>query len=208
MNLRAPAFAVFAATFLAASLSVVACDRLPWAPKKPDEAASQQAKPPAQAASGPQRPEGTVPVEVESEIDWPAARQDASGEAGIAVAVTSPIPILAPSTATAQSFDPAQKNFGVTADGYYAKFPGPRFDMIVNGTKTGILAPRSAPLPREPIKDFSFNYSETGAEVAFNRYGASYLVTFECKNNVVPEQCITEEQARAAIEEFILVGSS
>lgn len=199
------------ASMLVALVGVVAaagCDRLPWAEKKPTETPAQQTgQAIPDAPAGPQRPEGNTPVEVQSEIDWPAAKQDASSEPGMSVNVASPIPILAPSTATAQSFDPAQKNFGVTPDGYYAKFPGPRFDMIVNGTKTGILAPKSAPIPNDPIQDFTFNYSETGAEVAFSRYGASYLVTFECKNNVAPEQCISEQQARGAIDEFILVGS-
>lgn len=207
---------------LAAGLSLAACDqiRLPGAsghdyaePKAPEETPP----PPEEGSEAaevelPVRPES---VGAETSIDWEAARRDlasrpleeregafqvASGEAAPPVPVFLPeMPVSAQSGETAVRFQPM-------SDGYYAFIPGDKYDTIVNGTNKVMGAPGEAKAERSDA--FNFQPTTTGAQVAFSRYGADYLVEYECKEltNGLPT-CITQDEAVAFAEELVISGT-
>lgn len=139
----------------------------------------------------------------EASIDWDAARNDLAARGrsadGQAFQIESgpdapPVPVLLPSglvrTASAE-----RPRFVTMADGYYAKYPGTGFDIIVSGTNewySGGTAGRES-----PAGEAVFTRTMTGAQVALNRYGAAYLVEFECLDaeGADPSGCISETEA-------------
>ena len=214
--------------FLAAGLILAACDqiRMPGASSgTPVEAPAVEEEAPSiddtsdeddfsvePGAELPVRPEA---ASAETVIDWEAARRDlasrpiesregsfqiASGEAA------PPVPVFLPSgPVAAQSGDVAIR-FQPMNDGYYAFFPGDAYDIIVNGTNKVITAPGETVPARQ--ESFRFQPTTTGAQISFARYGADYLVEFECKEltNGLPA-CITEDEAVAFAEELVISGT-
>lgn len=152
---------------------------------------------------------------IRSEIDWETARQDfanrdVSDDAnmfGIASGGESPsVPVLLPSrpvTAASADGTPSFKVIPMN-DGYYAVFDGEAYDMIINGSDR--IAPASAGDPSLDPEAFRFEETITGAQVSFKRYGASYLVEFNC-NGRPPgpgTNCIDEEGAVAAVQDLLV----
>lgn len=213
---------------MASGLVLAGCDkiRLPGEDDLPRPPAGEEALMPeptspadaeggavsAQQAELPQRPGA---VGQEAAIDWEAARQDlaarpletregafqiASGEAA------PPVPVFLPSEPVTVQGGEAQVRFQPMTDGYYAFFPGEDYDIIVNGTNKVIAAPGETVQPRSEA--FEFRPTTTGAQVAFSRYGADYLVEYECKEltNGLPA-CITEEAAVAFAKDLVISGT-
>ncbi|MFN7164733.1 MAG: hypothetical protein ACK4P2_07930 [Hyphomonas sp.] len=166
---------------------------------------------------------GTVDLPVRAEstasgavIDWEAARRDLaarpleSREGSFQVQSggdAPPVPVFLPSgPVAAQSGDVAVR-FQPTSDGYYAFFPSETYDIIVNGTNVVISEPGATTAPVRS-EAFVFQPTTTGAQVAFSRYGADYLVEFECKDlvNGLPA-CITEEEAVAFARDLAISGT-
>jgi len=162
-----------------------------------------------------------LPVRAESTasgavIDWEAARRDLaarpleSREGSFQVQSggdAPPVPVFLPSgPVAAQSGDVAVR-FQPTSDGYYAFFPSETYDIIVNGTNVVISEPGATTAPVRSAA-FVFQPTTTGAQVAFSRYGADYLVEFECKDlvNGLPA-CITEEEAVAFARDLAISGT-
>ena len=52
-----------------------------------------------------------------------------------------------------------------------------------------------------------FQRSEGSAQLAFSRYGADYLIEFECREIDSPEGCITEAQAKEFAESLFVAQS-
>lgn len=160
----------------------------------------------------PARPESVAEI---SSVDWEAARRDlaarpietregsfqiASGEAA------PPVPVFLPSAPVTVQGGEADVRFQPMSDGYYAFFPGERYDTIVNGTNKVIAAPGEQVQPRG--EELTFQPTTTGAQVSFSRYGADYLVEFECKEltNGLPA-CITQEEAEAFATDLVISGT-
>ncbi|MFN3608656.1 MAG: hypothetical protein ACK4Y9_06295 [Hyphomonas sp.] len=160
----------------------------------------------------PGRPESVAEI---SSVDWEAARRDlaarpietregsfqiASGEAA------PPVPVFLPSVPVTVQGGEADIRFQPMSDGYYAFFPGERYDTIVNGTNKVIAAPGEQVQPRG--EELTFQPTTTGAQVSFSRYGADYLVEFECKEltNGLPA-CITQEEAEAFATDLVISGT-
>lgn len=163
----------------------------------------------------PVEPERPGSVTIASAIDWEAARRDFESrldpDAPFAVQIASggdapAVPVFMPSAAfAAQSADEAII-FQMTADGYFITLPGETFDVIVNGTNF-VAGPAGAGRA-DDIPEFRYDPTLTGAQVAFSRYGADYLVEFECK--ALPggrADCITEEEAIAFARDLELAGT-
>lgn len=154
------------------------------------------------------------PVTKTAEINWPAAREDFANRPdddsfGIASGSEAPpVPVLLPEMNVSIASDgPPALQFRETKDGYFAVMRGETYDLIVNGTDRLNTVPGRTPagLPED------MRYEETlmGSQVAFTRYGASYLVEFACKaeNTPVVGSCVTEEEARQAVEELLIAGT-
>jgi hypothetical protein len=199
---------------VASVLTLSACDRVFPRPAE------------APAADGPAdiRPDGETAVELPvrpasaetgATIDWEAARRDlaartlADPDGAFQVASggeAPPVPVFLPSAPiTAQGGD-SQVIFQPTSDGYFASIPGETYDTVVNGTNVVIAEPGQAATPRGEA--FNFMPTTNGAQVAFSRYGADYLVEFECKElvNGAPA-CITEADAVAFARDLAISGS-
>ena len=48
---------------------------------------------------------------------------------------------------------------------------------------------------------------EAGASLSFSRYGADYLIEFECREVDSPDGCITEAQAKEFAESLFVAQS-
>jgi hypothetical protein len=151
----------------------------------------------------------------ERQVDWGAAAEKAARNSknvvsaqSVGVDVDSPVPVLALPSISAQSVNSGGTQVKATSDGYYASFPGAKYDVIVTGTKTFYKAPASAPPPTvttQSVDEFNYSTTETGAEVAFKQFGADYNVQFECKSGSAG--CITEKEAREVVENLVMVGN-
>lgn len=200
-------------TAFSALLALAACFEMP-----PEEQTAPQAElnqqditPDTTAPQPATAPEG--PQVVQAQIDWSAARDDfakrdtsgdvvgiASGSNGAAVPVL--LPEMAVSTA---SVDSGALEFRPTADGYFAVLAGEDYDMIINGTDR-LLAAEGA--STSGAEDLRYEETLTGAQVAFRRYGASYLVQFACKGAAaVTGGCIAQDDALAAVEDLLIAGT-
>lgn len=204
---------------------LAACDQLPMRGngEPPPPVPADLDAPPAQSGTETDPPvpaEPDLPVRPEAtassaDIDWDAARRDLASrpietregafqiESGVSA---PPVPLFLPSSpVTAQSGEGGMR-LQPTRDGYFAFFPGDAWDAIVNGSNRVITAPGETVQPRG--ESFNFQPTTTGAQVSFSRYGADYLVEFECKalTNGLPA-CITEEDAVAFAQDLVISGT-
>jgi len=201
---------------IASTIALTACDRVFQRPAD----TSGETTVPADGTDVPATDEVELPVRpataaTDTTIDWEAARRDLAArplegrEGAFQVASggdAPPVPVFLPAgPVAAQSGDVAVR-FQPTSDGYYAFFPTETYDIIVNGTNVVMAEPGAA----APVRTDAFNFQSTttGAQVAFSRYGADYLVEFECKEvvNGLPA-CITEEEAVAFARDLAISGT-
>lgn len=184
------------------ALALVACtDEKAPGPVAATPASDEQT---VQVASAPQ-----VPV-VESEVDWEAARADlAKRPSDIVVpqaAGNDPltVPMLLPVIVQTASDRPTPPR--ITKDGYFATYHLPRYDVIVNGSMKAYAAGGQAPAAVDK-SDMKFQSTEDSAQLSFSRYGADYLIEFECREIDGPEGCITEAQAKEFAEGLFVAQS-
>lgn len=150
-----------------------------------------------------------------AEIDWEQARQDFatrdlsddSSTFGVASGGEAPsVPVLLPTRPITTASADGSPTFKVIPmnDGYYAVFDGEAYDMIINGSDR--IAPASAGDPTLDPSAFRFEETITGAQVSFKRYGASYLVEFNCKGRPPgpDSNCIDEDAAVAAVQDLLV----
>lgn len=181
------------------ALAVAACTEEGAGPSDPSRIPAET---PEQAASSPGQDQIVAPQSVQATIDWDAARADLSkrpADAPVTVQTAgqdgpSPVPMLLPSGAvTVQSADARPTVPVVTKDGYFATYKLPRYDAIVNGSQSAIASGRPAQDGKEAMQ---FTMGEASAQLAFSRYGADYLIEFECREVDGAESCITEAEAK------------
>lgn len=162
------------------------------------------AEQPAQVASVP------GPAAVAGEVNWEAARADlAKRPADVVVpqaAGSDPlvVPMLLPGgmvqTASDRPVPPR-----ITKDGYFATYHQPRYDVIVNGSQKSYAAGGMAAAGDKT--EMKFQPAEAGASLTFSRYGADYLIEFECREVDSPEGCITEAQAKEFADSLFVAQS-
>lgn len=158
------------------------------------------------------------PARKQATIDWQAARADYAsrpeppGSDQFAIASGGQAPVvpvlLSPRSFAIASVDGIPELRVVPmADGYYAIARGETYDTIINGSDRLISAPEGL----ESLESGSLRFSETmtGADVAFRRYGASYLVEFHCKGRppLGGDPCIDEIEALQIVENLLLTGT-
>jgi hypothetical protein len=179
-------------------------------------AACTQEQPAAPAATAPAatteeqvaQPASAGPAPVVGQIDWDAARVDAAARPSDVVipqAVGSDpltVPMLLPEIVQTASDRPTPPR--VTKDGYFATYHLPRYDVIVNGSSKAYQA--GSP-PAGDKTEMKFTTVEAGAQLAFSRYGADYVIEFECREVDSPEGCITEAQAKEFAESLFVAQS-
>lgn len=172
----------------------------------------------------PQAPEAPV-QKAERTIDWGAAQKDAIAQqpqvgttppkSGFNPKVTTasvgaPVPMLAPPVAAsiAAGLNDESVTVRVTEDGYFITMPGPRYDVIVNGTKAFYLATEGAPKASTNADPKAYRYEIGEGEVtlAFSRYGADYLIQFVCKTGAINAPCITQPESIAFAARLQLVN--
>lgn len=210
---------------LAAGLVLTGCDQINTplnAPGRSNEAPPAAEEPVLPSAEEDEEGDSVAELPVrpsaagaESAIDWDAARRDLAarpleereGSFQVASGDAAPsVPVFLPSNPVAAQSGDVAVRFQPVSDGYYAFFPGDEYDIIVNGTNKVIAAPGETIQPRSEA--FNFQPTTDGVQVAFSRYGADYLVEFQCKQLTggLP-LCISEEEAIAFAEDLVISGT-
>ncbi len=167
---------------------------------------------PEAAPARPARPSANT---ITAEIDWTKAREDMAArdvsnddETAFQVAsgdAAAPVPVLLPSgiVSTAGTGNPPR--FQPLSDGYFAAYPGTEYDIIVNGTNEVAGEGRTA---EDANTEPRFLATSAGAQVSFARYGADYLIEFECNEiSGTDGTCISEEDALRIANELIIAGT-
>ncbi len=170
------------------------------------------------AQAGPPQPARVRVESSETVVDWEAARRDLAsrpredGSRTFNVQSGSqapPVPVLLPSgVATVQGADAGGgPTFRPLDDGYFAKYPGPDYDITVSGTNRVYDDGRRD--GSEAAPEMRYQSTMTGAQVSLSRYGADYLVEFECKSlpGARGGDCIDEETALEVARNLVIAGS-
>jgi hypothetical protein len=183
------------------AIAAAACTKEGAGPTDPQGA---QSAPTSEQAAQPAGPQTT-----EAQINWDAARADLAKRPADAPATVQsvgrdgppPVPMLLPSgivqTASDRPTPPV-----VTEDGYFATYHLPKYDAIVNGSKRAYAAAgQAAQGSKETMK---FTTGEASAQLSFSRYGADYLIEFECREVDGGDSCITEPEAKEFAESLFV----
>ncbi len=179
---------------LLAALALFACTKA----ETPAATAANEPSGPQVGDVQPASADGPPPVQ--GEIDWAAARDARSKSAvtdspvSVQSADTPPaVPILLPS-GIVQPQSAAPPKLVNTNDGYFATYETAKYDAIVNGTKQAYVSGAKAEGDKTAYK---FTLGDASAQLAFSRFGADYLIEFECKQIDGGDSCITEDEARS-----------
>ena len=161
------------------------------------------------AAAGEETVQTASAPSTEAQIDWTKAQADFTAKRPADAPVLpqsvqdkpSPVPMLLPSgivqTASDRPTPPV-----VTKDGYFATYHLPRYDAVVNGSMKAYTGTgQAAQGDKEAMK---FTVGEAVASLAFSRYGADYLIDFECREIDGPQGCITEAEAKEFAESLFV----
>lgn len=196
---------------LAACDFLIARDRDEPAPAKAEESDVSLNEAPAM----PDAVETPVVVASTANIDWEAARADLAAtpsedrETGFQVAsggTAPPVPVLLPTGIVVPQGAEGGVRFQPMSDGYFAAYPGIDYDIVVNGTNEVIGIDSADSAQAEPV--LTYTPTMTGAQVSFSRYGADYLVEFECKSILGGKaDCITEQEALDVTNKLVIAGT-
>ena len=192
-------------------------------PPPPPLEASGEAKLDQEASESKPAQQDIIPAQAESDntagertatIDWAAARRDMASQSSddeplvntaSASGTPPPVPILLPTGGPVSvATNGGGPRFKQTADGYYAVYKYDNYDVIVNGTNE-IIGTRPEGAREETPK---FTATAAGAQVALSRYGADYLIEFECYA-IDPQTvtCIESEEALGVAESLVIRGT-
>ncbi len=202
--------------FVAACGDIV--DRARGAPETAPEtpAATPERAPPETAAE----PEPYVPQPRPSararasQIDWDSARNDLASRPGTVAparfgiesgATAPPVPVLLP-TGIVIPQGVGEPAFRALRDGYFANYPGIDYDITISGTN---IVHDGASGRTEGSENVTFAATASGAQVSLSRYGADYLVEFECRQlaGISGDACISEDAAMQIARDLVIVGS-
>lgn len=199
------------------ALALTGCDRLKGPDPAPDATVAAAPATTADSSSAdieaPVRPEAVASTAM---IDWEAARRDMAsvpsddrGAGAFQVqsgAEAAPVPVLLPTGIVVPQSAEGGVKFQPMSDGYFAAYPGIDYDIVVNGTNeiVGARESSAASTDTEP----TFEATASGAQVAFSRYGADYLIEFECKNSSgEAPTCIGEDEALEIARKLVIAGT-
>ncbi|WP_321488153.1 hypothetical protein [uncultured Hyphomonas sp.] len=164
------------------------------------------------AADEADKPVYTQAMSQEAEIDWLAARDDVasnSGSNGNFMAASQegdppPVPVMLPTGIVLPQGAESDVKFQPLSDGYFAFYPGTDYNIVVNGTNE-IIGERAPGTTETPMR---FIPTMSGAQVAFTKYGADYLIEFECTvADGEHADCISEEDALSIADSLVAVRS-
>ncbi|MEZ5938723.1 MAG: hypothetical protein R3C52_10965 [Hyphomonadaceae bacterium] len=192
---------------LAIPAALAACEENP-----PADAADMAQQTPAELAQTTDAPAPVPgPAQVQSTIDWDAARNarassDVTDAAVRTMSVTGQqeapeVPVLLPS-GVVRAQNAAPPALVTTEDGYFATYKTPKFDAIVNGTKNAFTT--GAEAAPDAKSQMYFSLTDGGAQISFSRFGADYLVEFECRQIDGDESCITEDEAKQFVDSLFV----
>jgi hypothetical protein len=170
---------------------------------------SDATQPPVAANDQPAQPASAGPQATDKQINWEAARADLAKKPADAPATIQSVgkdgpvavPMLLPSIVGTASAGDRPTPPVVTEDGYFATYHLPKYDAIVNGSKRAYAAAGQAAGDKTKMK---FTTGEASAQLAFSRYGADYLIEFECRQVDGGASCITEPEAKEFAESLFV----
>jgi len=199
-----------------ALLGLAGCDKfIRGMDEKPAEQVAQTAETEPETATA---PEADTPIYVQAtsstaSIDWAAARadvashssEDANGNFSVASQGDAPpVPVMLPTGIVLPQGAESDVKFQPLTDGYFAFYPGTDYNIVVNGTNE-VIGDRAPDVTDTPPR---YMPTMSGAQVAFTKYGADYLIEFECTHaDGENADCITEEDALSVAESLVPVRS-
>jgi hypothetical protein len=136
---------------------------------------------------------------VTAKIDWDAARKAKAADsakaqtAQVAAATQGPpppVPMLLPS-GIVRAANAQAPQVHKTETGYFATYDLPKYSASVTGTNKS-YATGGAAGDKTAMK---FTQGSGEASLSFSRFGADYLIQFECKQIDGDETCINEAEA-------------
>lgn len=204
---------------------LVACGEGPQPPMRdataPEAPVAQDAPAPAQPAPAAEpefvQPERTTVSQARTRIDWAAARTDmaASSETSESMGfqiqsgdLAPPVPVLLPTgIVTPESAPGEAPRFRELPDGYFARYPGIEYDITVSGTNEVYDAGGSG--SEDGVSAPVFRTTATGAIVSLSRYGADYMIEFECNGaaGAFGDTCIEEGEALDVAGRLVIAGT-
>ena len=200
------------------ALSLTACDFLIARDRDepaPVETQEPEIAPAEEATLVPDQPDGPVMVASTATIDWDAARADLAAtpseqrETSFQVesgGTAPPVSVLLPTGIVVPQGAESGIRFQPMSDGYFAAYPGIDYDIVVNGTNEVIGVDTTNAQDDTPV--LTYTPTMSGAQVSFSRYGADYLVEFECKSIKGGEaDCITEQEALDVTNKLVIAGT-
>lgn len=145
-------------------------------------------------------------------IDWDSARRDMAERPGdVEIAnfgiesggSAPPVPVLLP-TGIVVPQGAGQPAYRPLTDGYYANYPGAEYDITISGTNRVYGAGGQG-----SVDEMAFARTAAGAQVSLSRYGADYLVEFECKGfaGARGDGCISEDDAMEMARNLVIAGT-
>lgn len=114
------------------------------------------------------------------------------------------VPVLLPTGIVSIQRSGTGPTIRQTEDGYFARYPGLKYDIVVHGTNE-IAASAEDIVIRD--EDFDFVDLMDGAQVSLSRYGADYLISFECNGaEGGMSSCIDQDEAFEVARGLIISG--
>lgn len=190
-------------------------------PNEPEPAETATPEPPAatpvpapepasELTDQPDRPEALARV---ASIDWTAARTDLASQPSDVTPqafqvesgdLAPPVPVLLPTgIVTAQTVEGRGPTYQPLDDGYFASYPGPVYSVTISGTN--VVYDTNGEDAGD--MDAVFVPTMTGGQVSLSRYGADYLIEFECVGPGAGNACIDEAEALDVARGLVIAGS-
>lgn len=164
----------------------------------------------AQRADAPGVTRGERVVELPVGIESAAAEAARVYPAGaVDRFAASPIPVLAPPTLSETQRTAFSDSFRAVPDGFFAVIPARGYDVVVNGTITYAIAPELIKVIDRGGARYLYEEGETGVSISFSRYGADYLLQFECTDPAragEDNNCVDEDTVVATAESLSVIG--
>ncbi len=184
----------------------------PQAPE-PEPAETTQPEPEPAPQPVPFEPQARPAVQsLTAQVDWDSARRDLAERPGEVERANfgiesggsaPPVPVLLP-TGIVTPQGAGEPAYRALSDGYYANYPGAEYDITISGSNRVYGTGNGT-----DVDAMSFARTAAGAQVALSRYGADYLVEFECKGfaGAQGDGCISEEDAMELARDLVIVGT-
>jgi hypothetical protein len=146
------------------------------------------------------------PVGAQSIVEANAVVYPQGAEARFAEAT---IPVLAPDDLSADERRAFTESFRAVTDGYFSVVPRGDTDILINGTRSYAVAPELVKRFQRDGVSYLYQEGDGHVSISFSRYGADYLLQFECRDGEgYANDCTNEAEVVEVIDRLTIVGGT